>query len=114
LNPEVLVVASGDLRDEANRLGWPAQQELEAGLAEAVAAAGSTLRRPFPADPAMGHGFITSQRMGIEQFRRLSAEAPLVVACSIWQYSHHVLAGLRSHRGPILTRRTGAALGRAS
>jgi len=27
----------------------------------------------------------------------------LVVAETVWQYSHHVLAGLRSHRGPVLT-----------
>jgi L-fucose isomerase-like protein len=26
-----------------------------------------------------------------------------VVAEAVWQYSHHVLAGLRTHRGPILT-----------
>ncbi|WP_233437821.1 fucose isomerase [Agromyces laixinhei] len=28
---------------------------------------------------------------------------PLIVAEAVWQYSHHVLAGLRTHRGPILT-----------
>jgi hypothetical protein len=27
----------------------------------------------------------------------------LIVAESVWQYSHHVLAGLTTHRGPILT-----------
>ena len=26
-----------------------------------------------------------------------------MVAETVWQYSHHVLAGLRSHRGPVLT-----------
>ncbi|MFM7412148.1 MAG: fucose isomerase, partial [Planctomycetota bacterium] len=30
-------------------------------------------------------------------------EAPLVVAEAVWQYSNHVLPGLTSHRGPILT-----------
>src|SRR5690606_32064290 len=30
-------------------------------------------------------------------------DAPLVVAESVWQYTHHVLAGLTTHRGPILT-----------
>ena len=29
--------------------------------------------------------------------------APLIVAEAVWQYSHHVLAGLTTHRGPILT-----------
>ena len=26
-----------------------------------------------------------------------------IVAEAVWQYSHHVLAGLTTHRGPILT-----------
>ncbi len=29
--------------------------------------------------------------------------APLIVAEAVWQYSHHILHGLMSHRGPILT-----------
>jgi hypothetical protein len=53
-------------------------------------------------DEAAGHGFIDSQRAGIEVFKTLPPDAPLVVAEAVWQYSHHVLAGLRTHRGPIL------------
>ena len=30
-------------------------------------------------------------------------DAKLVFATAAWQYSHHVLPGMRSHRGPILT-----------
>ena len=30
------------------------------------------------------------------------ASPPVVVVDAVWQYSHHVLAGLRAHRGPIL------------
>jgi len=41
--------------------------------------------------------------MGIAVFRDLDPKAPLIVAESVWQYSHHVLAGLTTHRGPILT-----------
>ena len=41
--------------------------------------------------------------MGMEVFRKLDPNAPLIVAESVWQYSHHVLAGLTTHRGPILT-----------
>src|SRR5207302_10936417 len=29
--------------------------------------------------------------------------APLVVVEAVWQYSHHLLHGLYTHRGPILT-----------
>jgi L-fucose isomerase-like protein len=100
---EALVIASGDTRDEANRLGWPAQLELEANLADALAPAGLALRRANRPDPERGHGFITSQRAGMDVFRGIPSDTPVVVASAIWQYSHHVLAGLRSHRGPILT-----------
>src|ERR1017187_9413825 len=41
--------------------------------------------------------------MGMEVFRTLDPNAPLIVAESVWQYSHHVLSGLTTHRGPILT-----------
>jgi hypothetical protein len=41
--------------------------------------------------------------MGIEIFSTLDPEASLVVATAGWQYTHHVLPGLRTHRGPILT-----------
>ena len=30
-------------------------------------------------------------------------QAPLIVAEAVWQYSHHVLHGLITHKGPILT-----------
>ena len=36
-------------------------------------------------------------------FREIPPTAPLIVAEAVWQYSHHVLAGLTTHRGPILT-----------
>lgn len=98
----VFTVASGDLRPSANLAGWPTQQQLEADLAAAVGRLGWTVRRGHPVDDEAGHGFIDSQRAGIEVFKTLPPEAPLIVAEAVWQYSHHVLAGLRTHRGPIL------------
>src|SRR5688500_3103655 len=50
-----------------------------------------------------GHGFIQSQKEGMEVFRSIDPDAPLMVAEAVWQYSHHVLHGLVTHRGPILT-----------
>ncbi|MGP9537991.1 fucose isomerase [Brachybacterium sp. AOP43-C2-M15] len=97
------LVPSGDLRESANVPAWPFQQELERIVGEAVGAAGWSVRRAFEADPEYGHGFIRSQRMGIEVFKDIPPDAPLIVATANWQYSHHVLAGLRTHRGPILT-----------
>ncbi|MGP3776499.1 fucose isomerase [Streptomyces sp. SDT5-1] len=98
----VYTVASGDLRPAANITGWPSQQKLEADLAAALTDLGRDVRRGHPVDEAKGHGFIDSQRAGIEVFKTLPPDAPLIVVEGVWQYSHHVLAGLRTHCGPIL------------
>ena len=98
----VYTVASGDLRPTANVICWPTQQRLEADLGAAVTKLGWEVRRGHPVDEQAGHGFIDSQRAGLEVFKKLPPDAPLIVAEGVWQYSHHVLAGLRSHRGPIL------------
>lgn len=100
---EVLLIASGDLRQSANKVCWPAQAEAERKIAEAFAAEGVTVRRAHPCRPDVGHGFIWNQRMGMDVFMNVDPNAPLIVAESVWQYSANVLAGLRSHRGPILT-----------
>src|SRR4051812_18480783 len=100
---EAVLVASGDLRETANRLGWPAQAELEGNLEAAFRRHGVEIRRAHPFDEGRGHGFISSQRMGMAVFEGIDRDAPVIVAEAVWQYSHHVLAGLRRHRGPILT-----------
>jgi hypothetical protein len=41
--------------------------------------------------------------MGMNVFERIHQDAPLVVAEAVWQYSSHLMAGLQSHRGPLLT-----------
>ncbi len=97
------LMASGDLRASANRRCWPEQAKMEATVTRALKAEGWTAVRAHPFDPSKGHGFIDSQKMGMEVFRRLDADAPLIVAECVWQYSHHVLPGLFTHRGPILT-----------
>lgn len=103
IQPNVVhVVASGDLRPSANVTCWPVQRDFEADLEKAFASLGWSTKRAHPFDEEQGHGFISSQRMGIEVFRSIPPDAPLVVAEAVWQYSHHVLAGLRTHRGPIL------------
>jgi len=97
------LIASGDLRESANRAGWPAQLELEALISDALAANGWNTIRANEEDPEAGHGLISSQRMGMEVFKTIPPDAPLIVAEAVWQYSHHVLAGIRTHRGPVLT-----------
>jgi hypothetical protein len=100
---KVLLVASGDLRQSANEVCWPAQHAMEQALAAAVAKLGGKLVRAHPYKPALKHGFIASQKEGMEVFAGIDPKAPLIVAEAVWQYSHHVLAGLISHQGPILT-----------
>ncbi len=100
---EIILVASGDLRQSANQVCWPAQANMEKQVCDAFAKEGFKVRRGHPYDDALKHGFISSQRMGMDVFQNIHPEARLIVAEAVWQYSYHVLPGLRSHRGPILT-----------
>ena len=97
------LVASGDLRLAANQTCWTAQKDMEEKLTAALKAEGCSVKRAHPFDRVKKHGFIDSQKMGIEVFRGIAPDAPVIVAEAVWQYSHHVLAGLTTHRGPILT-----------
>ncbi len=99
----VVLVASGDLRLSANQVCWPAQAAMEASVIAAFEAEGVTVQRGHDYDPELQHGFIWNQRMGMDVFQTIHPDTPLIVAEAVWQYSHHVLAGLRNHRGPILT-----------
>jgi len=100
---QVVLVASGDLRLSANRACWAAQQQMERALGAAFGACGYSVVRAHAYNPRTGHGFISSQQEGMRVFSRIDPTAKLVVAEAVWQYSHHVLAGLTTHRGPILT-----------
>jgi hypothetical protein len=100
---EVLLVTSGDLRQSANQVCWPAQRDMEEKLTAAFAQKGYKLIRAHAYDDKVKHGFISSQRQGMDVFMKIHPEAKLVFATAAWQYSHHVLPGLRSHKGPILT-----------
>jgi hypothetical protein len=99
----VFLIASGDLRLSANQKCWPAQESVEASVMAAIGNAGREVKRAHPFDRSKGHGFIDSQKYGMQVFRDIPRSAPLMVVEAVWQYSHHVLAGLCTHRGPILT-----------
>jgi len=100
---EVVLVTSGDLRHTANVAGWPAQQRLETEITAALAEEGWTVRRGHEYDPQYGHGFIWNQRMGMDVFAHIHPDSPVIVAEAVWEYTHHVLAGLKTQRAPILT-----------
>jgi hypothetical protein len=99
----IYLVASGDLRLSANQKCQDAQADLEMNLIAAIAKEGGKVVRAHPFDKTKQHGFIDSQKYGMEVFRNIPPDAPLIVAEAVWQYSHHLLAGLTTHKGPILT-----------
>lgn len=99
----IYLVANGDLRLSANQNCQEAQSEMEQQLTAAVEREGAKIKRAHPYDPVKKHGFIDSQKYGIQVFSSIPKKSPLIVAEAVWQYSHHVLPGLYSHDGPILT-----------
>lgn len=100
---QVYLIASGDLRLSANQVCWDAQKEMEAALGKAVEACGYEVVRAHHEKNDEKHGFINSQADGMDVFSRMDPKAPIIVAEAVWQYSHHVLSGLITHKGPILT-----------
>src|SRR5687768_6877937 len=100
---QVQLIANGDLRLSANQKCWPEQAKMEEALKGAIGAEGFELLRAHPYKADQRHGFIGSQKEGMDVFRNIDPDAPLIIAESVWQYSHHILHGLISHRGPILT-----------
>ncbi len=99
----VYLIANGDLRTSANQKCEAAQADMEKQIVAAIQAEGWSVKRAHSFDSEKGHGFIDSQKYGMEVFQHIPAEAPLVVAEAVWQYSHHILHGLLTHQGPILT-----------
>jgi len=99
----VYLIANGDLRLSANQKCQEAQAAMERQLIDAIEAEGCSVVRGHPVVEEKGHGFIDSQKYGMEVFRNIPKDAPLIVAEAVWQYSHHVLHGLYTHEGPILT-----------
>ena len=100
---QVQLVANGDLRLSANQKCWPEQEKMEEMLRRALTELGYELVRAHPYKEWEKHGFIASQKEGMQVFAGVDPSAPLIVAEAVWQYSHHLLPGLLSHSGPILT-----------
>jgi hypothetical protein len=100
---EIILIANGDLRLSANRVCWSAQQQTEETVMAAIRREGHTVRRGHPFNSEKQHGFIDSQAHGLRVFRDIPEDAPILVVEAVWQYTQHILAGLISHKGPILT-----------
>ncbi len=93
-NNTVHVVASGDLREPANRTCWPKQDELEKAFEAACGRIGLQCKRAHSYDPERQHGFISNQRQGLDVLAKIPDGAKVAVVFAAWQYSHHVLQGL--------------------
>ena len=99
----IYLIANGDLRTSANQKCEAAQLAMEAQIVASIENEGFAVLRGHDFDAKKGHGFIDSQKYGMEVFRHIPKDAPLIIAEAVWQYSHHVLHGLITHQGPILT-----------
>lgn len=99
----VILLASGDLRLSANQTCWEAQKQAEEKVMAAVRSLGYQIERGHAYDEEKKHGFLDSQKKGMEVFRQIPPTAPVIIVEAVWQYSHHVLPGLTTHQGPILT-----------
>ena len=58
---------------------------MEKELGKALAAEGFKVVRAHLFDAKAKHGFIDSQKMGLEVFRNVDPDAPLIVAEAVWQ-----------------------------
>ncbi|MDR0327332.1 MAG: fucose isomerase [Planctomycetaceae bacterium] len=101
--PPIYLVASGDFRPAANETCWSTQAAMEKQLIDAITKLGRKVIRAHSYDPDRKHGFLASQREGLDVISKIPQDAPIVVAESVWQFSHHVYPGLLLHKGPILT-----------
>jgi hypothetical protein len=50
---EVTLIASGDLRESANKVCWPAQAKMEGGVIAAFESEGVEIRRAHPFDQSV-------------------------------------------------------------
>ncbi len=100
---QVQLIANGDLRQTANQRCWAEQKKMEDTVSKVVGEMGHEVVRAHPYKEQDGHGFIASQKEGMCVFAGVDPKAPLIVAECVWQYSHHILHGLTTHQGPILT-----------
>ena len=69
--PTVLLLANGDLRVSANQVCWDAQNEMEQTLIKAVKGMGYNIKRAHPYKKDVKHGFIQSQKEGMEVFSKI-------------------------------------------
>jgi hypothetical protein len=81
----IYLVASGDLRLLANQKCEAAQAGMERQLVAAIEREGYKVKRAHPYDPVKKHGFIDSQKYGLEVFSQIPKDARSSFEV-VWQY----------------------------
>ena len=76
---QVYILANGDLRLSANQVCWEEQSKMEVTLTKALKAEGWGAVRAHAYDRKKKHGFVDSQKRGMEVFRTMDPDAPLIV-----------------------------------
>ena len=79
----IQLIANGDLRLSANQKCWAAQDAMEKALSAAIEEEGFAVARAHPFMRTEGHGFIGSQKEGMDVFRSVDPQAPLIVAARL-------------------------------
>jgi hypothetical protein len=98
----VQLIAGGDAHLPVNQAYWPGQETLEKTLSAVLEAEGVRIERMNLIKKNDGHGLISTQREGVEAFRKIDPEQPIIVAQGEWLSASTVLAGLTTHKAPIL------------
>ena len=100
---EVLLIASGDLRQSANQVCWPAQSEAESAVIQAFAAEGLKVRRAHPT--ATTSSTASSSTSAWEWMSSPPSTPPPRSSSSSPSGSTAITSSPASsaHRGPILT-----------
>ena len=71
MSDTIYLVANGDLRISANRNCWEAQRKAEQAVMEAIRREGFSIQRAHSYDEERRHGFIDSQKYGMEVFQSI-------------------------------------------
>ena len=82
---------------------WPAQQAVEEAVTAAIRSLGQRRSARPPVRSRQGSRLHRQPALRDGGLPADPADAPLIVVEAVWQYSHHLLHGLYTHRGPILT-----------
>ena len=78
----IYLLANGDARTAVNQACWAAQAEVEARLLPVLEREGQEVRRAHTFEAKKGRGFIDSLKMGMEFFRSIPVDAPVIVAAA--------------------------------